>query len=156
MITVADVLSLDVLSRAKLIAGAAGLDHTVRWIHVVEEPDVTRWVRGGEILLTTGQSLAQDPGLQESIIGELTGADLAGIFIATGRYLPQVPHVMREAGETHGFPVVDVPWDIPFIDIMQTVHELIVNEQYTLLLRRRSRLSVKRDYLRMPGHAASS
>ena len=36
------------------VAGAAGLDRAVRWVHISELADPTPWLSGGELLLTTG------------------------------------------------------------------------------------------------------
>jgi purine catabolism regulator len=133
IVTVDDVLNLTILEPARLLAGAAGLNRPVRWMHVVDQPDVTKWVRGGEIVLTTGEYLIRDLALQERIIPDLAHMDLAAIFIKIGRFVKQVPEVLLVAGESYGFPVVDLPWQIRFIDIIQVVHEMIVNEQYAVL-----------------------
>jgi len=133
MLTVADVLKFDILQGARVVAGAAGLDRPVRWVHVVDEPDATEWVRGGEIVLTTGRSIASDPALQKTIVSDLADKDLAGLFIATGRYLHRIPEVMVEASETHALPLVELPWELPFVDVMQGVLERVVGERCDVL-----------------------
>ena len=58
--TVADLLAIDEL-RLGLVAGADGLDRPIRWAHVSELKDPTRFLRGGEVLLTTGRGIRGGP-----------------------------------------------------------------------------------------------
>ena len=52
-LTVADILQLDILKNVTICAGAAGLSHFVTGITTAEDPDLIRWLTGGEILLTS-------------------------------------------------------------------------------------------------------
>ena len=45
-----EMLSLDVLERACVVAGAVGLERKVRWVHLVDLPDLLPWVRAGQFL----------------------------------------------------------------------------------------------------------
>ena len=44
----------------EVVAGEAGLDRAVRWVHSSELLDPTPWLSGGELLLTTGLQLTGD------------------------------------------------------------------------------------------------
>ena len=44
----------------EIVAGEAGLDRAVRWVHISELADPTPWLSGGELLLTTGLQLGDD------------------------------------------------------------------------------------------------
>ena len=57
---VAPMLPLGDLIRdldVRLVAGEAGLENAVRWVHISELEDPTPWLSGGELLLTTGMRL---------------------------------------------------------------------------------------------------
>ena len=56
--TVGDVLQLGPVKQGgpRVVAGAAGLDRVVRWVHVTELVDVGTILRGGELVLSTGIS----------------------------------------------------------------------------------------------------
>ena len=56
MLTVADILETEAL-RLTLRGGLAGVERPVRWVHISELEDPTPWLRGGELLLTTGPPL---------------------------------------------------------------------------------------------------
>ena len=38
----------------KLVAGKAGLDNIVRWVHIVEDSGEQPFLHGGELAVTTG------------------------------------------------------------------------------------------------------
>ena len=58
-ITVEEVLGLDVMVGAKLLAGGDGLGRLITRVNVMEVPDLLPWVRPNELLLTTGYPLQQ-------------------------------------------------------------------------------------------------
>ena len=53
----------------QVVAGAAGLDRAVRWVHISELADPTPWLSGGEVLLTTGLGVAAQlqPGGEQQL-----------------------------------------------------------------------------------------
>ena len=62
--TLADVLRLDAVRRGepRVVAGADRLDARVRWVHSAEVTDIAHLLRGGELVLTTGIALPDEPG----------------------------------------------------------------------------------------------
>src|SRR3954470_16687898 len=67
----------------RLVAGEAGLENAVRWVHISELEDPTPWLSGGELLLTTGMAL-EDPERQRAYVRRLAGHGLAGLGLGTG------------------------------------------------------------------------
>ena len=75
MLTVRELLrDLDV----GVLAGEANLDAPVRWVHISELADPTPWLSGGELLLTTGLSLASADE-QRAYVAQLADHGLAGL-----------------------------------------------------------------------------
>jgi hypothetical protein len=64
------------------VAGLAGLDREIRWVHIVDMPDSQfKWVKGGELLLTTGFGLKDRPDKQAELVPShwlLPGRSAAG------------------------------------------------------------------------------
>ena len=60
-ITVREALALDCMRGATIVAGADGDERRIRGVNVMEDADIVRWMRGGELLLTTGYSIREDP-----------------------------------------------------------------------------------------------
>ena len=62
MITIRNALELPAFQQAKLIAGQSGLDNMIRWVHIVDLPKARyEWVKGQELILTSGVGLQDDP-----------------------------------------------------------------------------------------------
>ncbi len=118
----------------RLVAGEAGLDRPVRWVHISELDDPTPWLSGGELLLTTGMNLA-DAATQRAYVERLAGHDLAGLGLGTGFAHADVPEPLREAATALGFPLFDIPYDVPFIAVTEKAFSHLVNEQYAVLRR---------------------
>src|SRR5215203_3874290 len=118
----------------RLVAGEAGLENAVRWVHISELEDPTPWLSGGELLLTTGMGLL-DAERQREFVRLLAGHGLAGLGLGTGFAHEQVPEPLREAAAELGFPLVEVPYEVPFIAVTEKAASHLVNEHYAVLQR---------------------
>lgn len=116
------------------VAGERGLDRPVRWVHISELLDPTPWLSGGELLLTTGLQLT-DPAQQREYVARLAEHELAGVGLGAGFEHDAVPDAMREAAEELGFPLFEVPYELPFIAITEKAFSHLVNEHYAVLQR---------------------
>jgi purine catabolism regulator len=132
--TVADLLAISDL-QLKLVAGSAGLRQPIRWAHVSELRDPTRFLRGGEVLLTTGLGLRGGARGQARFIAQLAGARLAGLGLGLGFGFDATPRAMGEAADAAGFPLFEVPYEVPFIAVTEALFSRLVNEQYVMLQR---------------------
>ncbi|MFL6269262.1 MAG: PucR family transcriptional regulator ligand-binding domain-containing protein, partial [Actinomycetes bacterium] len=132
--TVADLLGIDELQLG-LVAGKQGLDRPIRWAHVSELKDPTRFLRGGEVLLTTGLGMRGGPQSQAAYVRQLATADLAALGIGLGFAFKTTPPAVLEAADRTGFPVFEVPFEVPFIAITEALFSRLVSEQYVLLQR---------------------
>jgi len=118
----------------RLVAGEAGLDRPVRWVHISELADPTPWLSGGELLLTTGMNLS-DAATQRAFVERLVAHDLAGLGLGTGFAHAGVPKPLLETAAALGFPLFEVPYDVPFIAVTEKAFSHLVNEQYAVLQR---------------------
>ncbi len=134
MITVQDILDIPELN-LRLLAGARATGNPVRWVHIAEMPDPTVWLKGGELLLTTGYPLLGSDAEIEAFVRRLIDHNLSGLGVGLGFSLEQVPHAMVRIAEEHSFPLFSIPYSVPFIAITEAVSSKIVNEQYSLLQR---------------------
>ncbi|WP_449288941.1 PucR family transcriptional regulator [Micromonospora lupini] len=134
--TVREVLALDPVRHGapRVVAGDAGLDRPVRWVHVAEVPDIATLLGGGELVLTTGIGLPADDAGLRAFIGDLADVGVSGLVVELGRrYVSGVPRVMAAAAERRGLPLVELRRATPFVRITEAVHALIVDAQLTEL-----------------------
>jgi PucR family transcriptional regulator, purine catabolism regulatory protein len=134
MITVQDILDIPELN-LRLLAGSKAVGNPVRWVHIAEIPDPTQWLKGGELLLTTGYGLAGSRERMASGLKVLIDHNLSGLGIGTGFSFEEVPQDLIDIAEENNFPLFEIPYNIPFIAITEAVSSKIVNEQYSLLQR---------------------
>jgi purine catabolism regulator len=131
VLTVSELLrSLDL----RLLAGEASLEAPVRWVHISELEDPTPWMSGGELLLTTGLQL-DTPKRQRAFVDLLADHQLAGLGFGTGFSHRSVPNAVVEAARERDLPLVEVPYDVPFIAVTEAAFSRLVNEQYAVLRR---------------------
>ncbi len=117
----------------RVLAGARGLDRAVRWVHISELADPTPWLSGGELLLTTGMVLDADG---DGYLGRLAEHGLAGVGIGIGvGGVDVVPDALVREADARGFPLIEVPYETPFIALTEKAFTLIVNEQAATLAR---------------------
>ena len=118
----------------ELASGHQAASAHVRWVHSTELPDPTPWLRGGELLLTTGLQLKR-PRVQAQFVARLADHDIVGLGFGTGFAHAEIPEALLEAARERAFPVFEVPYELPFIAITERVFAQLVNERYELLQR---------------------
>ncbi len=117
MLTVADILGIEQLEMS-LVGGAAGIGRPVRWAHISELDDPTPWLRGGELLLTTGRPLAERPA---EFVQQLASHGLSALGLGLGFGHQAMPEAAVDAAERLGFAIFTVPYHVPFIAITEAV-----------------------------------
>ncbi|WP_249010424.1 PucR family transcriptional regulator ligand-binding domain-containing protein [Conexibacter sp. DBS9H8] len=132
MLTVRELLSdLNV----SVLAGHAGLDRPIRWVHISELADPTPWLAGGEVLLVNGLIPLTTAAQQTAYINLLADHQIAALGFATGFGYAEVPEAMVAAAADRDLPLFEVAYDVPFIAITEAAFSRLVNEQYALLRR---------------------
>jgi purine catabolism regulator len=118
----------------ELVTGESAADAPVRWVHISELPDPTPWLSGGELLLTTGIQLDSEER-QREFVRLLSASHLAGLGFGTGFDFEELPGPLVEEAAALGFPVFEVPYELPFIALTENAFTRLVNEQYEMLQR---------------------
>src|SRR5579875_3701863 len=135
-LTVREMLGQDAMRGARIIAGAGGLDRVVRRLNVMTVPNIVRWTKRDEFLLTTGYPLPRRPGEFGRLIEQLAANGLAGLGVKLDEYLAEVPADAVELADRVAFPVVVIPHASPLDDVLSQTFETIVNRQAAALARR--------------------
>jgi len=134
-VTVREILGVPAMLGATVTAGADGMDRVVRQLNVMEVPDVVPWTKPGELLLTTGYPLREDPAALTSLVVQLDERGLAGLALKLGRYLDDLPPGVAAEADRRGFPLVLLPADVGFDDVLTQGLTLILRAQSAELTR---------------------
>jgi Purine catabolism regulatory protein-like family/PucR C-terminal helix-turn-helix domain/GGDEF-like domain len=118
----------------ELASGQGAASTHVRWVHITELIDPTPWLKGGELLLTTGIQL-DGPKTQHELIDRLSEHKIAGLGFGTGFAHKRLPTALVNAARKREFPVFEVPYELPFIAITERVFAQLVDERYEMLQR---------------------
>ncbi|MFI6787090.1 PucR family transcriptional regulator [Nonomuraea sp. NPDC050383] len=134
-LSVDEVLGVSTLAQARLIAGESGLGRIVQRLNVMEVPDVLAWVKPHELLLTTGYPLRNTPQSLDRLVADLDERGLSALAIKLGRYVDELPDEMVEQADRLAFPLILLPDDVGFDDILNQVLTDILNRQAAVLAR---------------------
>ena len=132
MITVHDVLSRPLFQSARVVAGRQGLSRSVRWVHVGEVPNLSHFLKGYELVLSTGVGLT-NAELRMSFLSGLIQVGASALVLELGQYLPQVPNDMILVANQKGFPLIAFSEPIRFLEISQDVNGLVISQHYRTL-----------------------
>lgn len=116
-----------------IVAGADDLRREIRWLHVSELPDPTPWLDGGELLLTVGIGIGSGEAAQRAYVRRLAEHGLAGLGVGVGFGFDEVPAALADEAGRHGFPVLRIPYEVPFIAISKAVFTRLASEQLRLV-----------------------
>ncbi|WP_138419065.1 PucR family transcriptional regulator [Aquibacillus sediminis] len=129
-LTVHDIVRLPIMKTSKVKSGKQLLNEkSIEWISVMELP-VENFVRMNEFVLSTGIGCENNPDLLEQFVRDVIQSGASALAIATGRYIFDIPDRILQYAEEHNFIIIDIPWEIRFADVLQTVmHEITVDKQ---------------------------
>ncbi len=128
-LSVQDLLELPVLGRARpeVMAGSRLDERLVRWVHTSEIYEISPLLKGGEVLLTTGLGLVGlGPGAVRAYVEALDRQGVAALLLEVGRTFTHAPDALVAAAREHDFPLVLLHGVIPFIEVTEAVHPMLI------------------------------
>jgi purine catabolism regulator len=134
MLTVRDIAAMPGLG-LEVVAGSDGLDNPVSWLHVSELDDPTQFLEGGEFLLTTGLGIGELETTQRAYVRRLAEHGLAGLGFGLGFGFAETPAGLLAEADRRSFPIVSVPYEVPFVAITKAAVTHLANDQLEQLER---------------------
>lgn len=130
-ITVRSALALDPISRGvpEVLAGEAGLDMPIRWVHAGEVAHMATMLRGGELLLSTGMGLTDGAVAQRRFVAGLAERKIAGLVIELGPTFTRLPTAIVAEADRHALPLIVLHREVPFVEVTKAVHEELIGHQ---------------------------
>jgi PucR family transcriptional regulator, purine catabolism regulatory protein len=126
--TVREAMRFGEFAGASLVAGEDGLDRSIEWVRIMETPELQP--RAGDLILTTGFPIKDDPTAQVRLVTRIADSKAAGLIIKPHPYLRKLaPELVGEADRL-GVPVFTVGADVQLVDIMAPLLERIINAEH--------------------------
>lgn len=121
-------------------------DTPVLGAHAIEVENPARWLKPGWLMLTTGARFA-GPGehadQERELVRELSTAGIAALAFGVGISHDAVPSALVDEAERCGLPLLSVPLETPFLEVIDVVHRATLTTD-VYLQRRTVRIQ---DYL---------
>ncbi len=131
---VKDLFQIDTLQQAFVVSGKQGLDNPIRGVTIIEAPDIAEWISGGELLLSSLYPLqSYNDQEQRAFMKQLSDKNVSALVVKTGRFVQDIPQGIIEASDEHHLPVIQIPKQVPYREIMYPVMESLFNNQVTKL-----------------------
>lgn len=118
-----------VLREATVVAGANAMDREITWVHIVDHPEITNWLKPGELLLTTGYNWPEAADESRDMVRRLSEIGLAGVVLAVPHFREHFSPAAIDEANRCNLPLLELPWEIQFSEIMHDVLARIINIQ---------------------------
>lgn len=136
-IYVKDLLMEEEMNGARLISGEGGLDNEIKGVTIIEAPDIVKWINGGEVLLT-GLYAFRSCSMEDfkNYIDELVKKKISALILKRGKPVEGAEDKVEyliQFSRKHTIPILEVPFEISFRDVMSRLMERLFNEEVTRL-----------------------
>ncbi|VBB07277.1 Hypothetical protein LUCI_2521 [Lucifera butyrica] len=112
----------------RLIAGEGGLNHSVQWVHMLEDEAAATFLRGNELVFTTGIGHSGEDWLLPFAKG-LVEHNAAGLVINIGPHIAQAPPKLIQFCQENDFPLFTIPWEIRLVDVTRYFCRFIIHRE---------------------------
>ena len=90
------------------------------------------WIRGDELVLTSAYFLAKDKDIQTELMPNYPDSE-SPLLPSLRRFLDAMPEVMIEHANEYHIPLIELPYSVAWIDVINPVMSEILNSQATIL-----------------------
>ncbi|WKY45900.1 PucR family transcriptional regulator [Eubacteriaceae bacterium ES2] len=114
-----------------LIAGPNGLFNQVEWVQFTEDINTVNFLKGGELIITTGMSRNSNQWLFD-FVKKLISQKTSGLILNTGKYIfpEDINEDLLNLCNTHHYPIFTMPWKIHLATIMQDYGNRLFKQNY--------------------------
>jgi len=134
-ISIREVLELSPLNKARTLTGDKGLDRQIKAVTVMDAPDSVDWLEGNELLITSGYVIKDNILSLKKLIQDLAAVEAAGLGIKLRRFIDEIPREIITLARSLDFPIIEIPFQLPWIDIINSIHFEIYKRQSEMLLK---------------------
>ncbi|WP_072690393.1 PucR family transcriptional regulator [Rhodococcus marinonascens] len=113
----------------RFLAGEGGGGRLVTWAHACDLLDPWMWCESGDVVMTTGAGLPENPQEQAGWMAQLIDSQVSALVIASGPSAPDVTPELLDVADRRGFPVLSASFDLQFVTLARTVIESAVESE---------------------------
>lgn len=123
--TVKDILTEPELKNANLLTAEHSITAlSIESVSVIELP-VENFVREKELVLTTAMGCGSSTSFFLSFVKDIYKSGASALAVAIGRHVQSIPEEVIRFANEHQFPLIELPWEIRFSDIIKKIYRQI-------------------------------
>lgn len=126
--TVKDLLTLEEFNRAEYIGSKQSLAKNIKGITVIDSPDISLWLKGGETILT---SFFPVKNLSDENMARwmhaLADKKISALIAKVPKEIEMIPEPILSVCKERNIPIISIPNNIAFIDIIYKVTRKLFN-----------------------------
>ena len=125
---VKDLLAMEPLKDAEVLGGQQYTHNLIEGVTIMEGPDIAEWIKGGEVILTSLYSIQDfDEKELKEFIAKLAEKRVSALIIKKPN--EEISDQLIQAGEKFKMPIIQLPKEVPFVDIMYPIMGELFNNQ---------------------------
>ena len=127
--TVKELLTLPEFQNAQYIGTKQSLAKNIKGITIIDSPDISLWLNGGEAILTSFFPMRNlsDQEMKEWM-HQLADKKISALIVKVRKELDNIPKPVSDVCKDRNIPIIILPKEIPFIDIIYKVTRKIFNQ----------------------------
>lgn len=131
-ISIKQLMRVGGLRDCQVVAGRKGLERTVKYVTIMEVPDIVKWLKGDELILSSLFPIKDDNEAQKQLIRQLHERGTAALAIKPHRFIDEIPQSLLDEAEAYDFPIIEIPEEISYLDILPPVSHAIFDRKVVL------------------------
>ena len=129
---VQDLLAMEPMKDAELLGGHHYINNVIEGVTIMEGPDISKWIKGGEVILTSLYSIRHFNEQElKDFIADLAENGVSALVVK--EHSVDISIQFLEAGDRYRLPIIQLPMAIPFVDVMYPIMGELFNRQVTKL-----------------------
>jgi PucR-like helix-turn-helix protein/purine catabolism regulatory family protein/diguanylate cyclase with GGDEF domain len=134
-LTLAEVVSEEEFGLVLRSGSPATLTRPVAGAETVEADRPEELTARDYIMLTTGVRLRGNPELQRQLVAESQARGVAALGFGVGLVFRSTPRALLDEARARDFPVFEVPFEVPFRDIIAFINRSYLSDDFYSLKR---------------------
>ena len=125
-----ELLSCKFLSESKLLtADKNGYDAVAKSVAIMDTPNGHHYLKGNEMVLTSGYFLAHDTERQKTIIKDLKEKNVACLAMKLYFFDGKLPPILEEEANRYKFPIINLPNYAVYTEIANFIESNLMTKE---------------------------
>ncbi|QRN86623.1 PucR family transcriptional regulator ligand-binding domain-containing protein [Clostridia bacterium] len=115
--TIKDLLECKFFQGTQLVAGEGGIENPILSVTVLDSPDGVGYLKGGELILSTGYCLKSGEKMQMNIVQKLAEHGASGLAMTLRYFDNQLPRAIKDTANRVGLPIIILKNGFSYVEI---------------------------------------